>query len=524
MKILLIRPPIYSCSITYPSGPRFGLPISLLYLASSLEKADHTVIIYDSLIDFDIDRLCPNDNGIYHIGASWQKIAETVGKEMPQLIGITNPFSDFFAYAIKTAQCIKHEYPSIPIIAGGPHATSDPGSFLTKDSGIDYIQKAECELAFVKLVECIENKSDISTVPNLAYRNGAGIQVNPSMPFIQELDSLPLPAYHLVDMEKYFQLVDAGFPSRFSFSYRGSEREVSILTSRGCPYGCIFCGNHLHMGKKWRYNSIPYIINHMQLLIEKYKVQHFHIEDDNLGLKKERFEEFLDCIISRKWNITWDTPNGIRADRLTQTIIRKARVSGCTYMIFGIESGNQNVLQTIVNKNLNLTKVVEVASYTKKEKLDTHGFYVVGFPGETKSDIFDTFNFAKKLLWKYDIIPHLCLARPLKGTPLYDICEKSGFLTEPIVPEIGSDLRGELFPRRMIHTPQFAPAELERWVNTFNRQVVLLICFKTVLFLIFHPTVGLRLFYSLLKSGFNRRALVRLFYSGLFYKFNYLRI
>jgi radical SAM superfamily enzyme YgiQ (UPF0313 family) len=524
MKICLIRPPVFCGSLVYPSGPRFGLPLSLLYLGASLEEAGHEVVLYDALMDIDTDLrgLRPQADGSCHIGASYESIGRRVKEMRPDVVGITNPFSDFFKCTIETASAVKSMLPSIPIVAGGPHATSDSASFLYDGSPVDYVMRGECESALAEFLKLLEVNGPFLSAPNLAYRQGGQVITNPLAPFIRDLDSLPLPAYHLADVEKTFAFVKAGFPSRFSFEYPGSHREVSIVTSRGCPYDCVFCGNHLHMGRKWRYHSVFYIIRHMELLVTKYGVRHFHVEDDNLGMDPVRFGEFLDALIAKNWGVTWDTPNGIRADRMSGELIAKARESGCTYLIFGVESGNQRVLNKIVNKSLDLSAVTKIARAAYRRRLDVHAFYVVGFPGETKSEVNDTFRYALFLLIRYDVIPHLCLARPLPGTRLYGICEDNGYLTEPLNPQIGKGLRGEVFSRRMIKTEDFGPEDLEKWVRGFNRQVILLIAAKSLIFLLLHPAAAFKVFKMFLRlPGRLRQRLLRLFFGGLFFKFNY---
>ncbi len=181
-------------------------------------------------------------------------------------------------------------------------------------------------------------------------------------------------------MEQYFGLVKQGYPSRFTFEYPGSERELSLITSRGCPYKCTFCGNHQHMGRKWRYHSVMNIMEHIQYVIDEFGIQHFHIEDDNLSLNIKRFEEFLDMVIAQNWKITWDTPNGIRAEGFSEEIVKKIVLSGCTYMIIGVESGSQRVLNDVVKKKLDIRKVVTASQLTHKYKLPLHAFFIIGFP------------------------------------------------------------------------------------------------------------------------------------------------
>ncbi|MCL2183888.1 MAG: B12-binding domain-containing radical SAM protein [Chitinispirillia bacterium] len=531
MKICLIRPPVFCRSMAYPSGPRFGLPLSLLYLGASMEEAGYGVEVYDALLDFDGDvcDLRPGEDGVYHIGASYESIGRKVRELGPDVVGITNPFSDFFSCTVETAEAVKAALPDIPVIVGGPHATSDPASFLYEGSPVDYVMRAECELSVLELLKVIgdgavtSSNPGLSSVPNIAYLRDGEITTTPPGSFIADLDSLPLPAYHLADVEKTFSLVKSGFPSRYSFEYPGSHREVSIITSRGCPYDCVFCGNHLHMGRKWRYHSVDYVIRHMELLVTKHNVRHFHIEDDNLGMDPARFEEFLDALIAKNWGVTWDTPNGIRADRMNASVISKAKKSGCTYLIFGVESGNQRVLDKVINKSLDLAAVTRTARDAYRCRLDVHAFYVVGFPGETRKEINDTFRYALKLLSRYDVIPHLCLARPLPGTRLYGICEENGYLTDPVLPQIGKGLRGEMFSRRMIKTDEFGPELLEELVKGFNRKMMMSTAMKSILFLLMHPLIAVKVIkkFSGMAGGLRLR-LVRLFFGGLFFKFNYL--
>jgi radical SAM superfamily enzyme YgiQ (UPF0313 family) len=526
MRIMLIRPPIYSKNLRYPAGPRFGLPLGILYLAAAIEQENIEVSLYDALIDFDLNNPAKNDDGSFHIGASWNTIIKKVKDRCPDIVGITNPFSDFFSLAIRTAIEIKKRFPGIVTVAGGPHASGAPESFFQSGMGIDYVVRGEAEKSFLRLIDALRNNRPLSSVPGLTWRDGGVMRSNAMAGFIGDLDSIPFPAYHLIEnMERYFYFTKTGFPSRFMFEYPGSEREVSLITSRGCPFHCVFCGNHIHMGRRWRYHSADYVLRHMELLIARYGVRHFHIEDDNITLNKKRFELILDGIISRKWNITWDTPNGVRAEGLTEELLVKAKTSGCTYMIIGIESGNQKVLDTIIKKTLDLGEVRAAARICKKTELDLHGFYIVGFPGETVREIQDTFRFALDLLKTNSVIPHLCLARPLAGTELHKLCQKGNYLTDTIEPNIGSGIRNEVFPRRMIATGEFTPELLERLTAHFNLKAMRIIVGQSVVWLLLHPLVMpivVKKFVLDLRFGLGN-AVKRIFFGGMLYKNNFLR-
>lgn len=524
MRVLLIRPPTYSTTLDYPSGPRFGIPTSLLYLASVLEKEKINVTIYDALIDFDWQNIEKNSESYYHFGASWDVFAKRVLDYNPELVGITNPFSDFADYAVRAASEIKRNNKDIITVIGGPHATISPKTFFKTNSGIDFIVRGEGERTFVNLIRALENKEPLEQVTGITYKKNKKVISNPPTPFIDNLDELSLPAYHLIEMEKYFDIAKAGFPSRNTFKYQGSEREVSIITSRGCPFKCVFCGNHLHMGRRWRHHSVSYILKHMELLINKYNVKHFHIEDDNLSLNRERFERLLNSIIERQWSITWDTPNGIRADGLTQEILKKTKAAGCTYLIIGIESGNQKILDEVIKKKLQLKEIIKTVSACKKIHLDVHAFYMIGFPGEGEKEIRETLNFALHILRQYDVIPHLSLVRPLPGTELYKLCEEKDYLTEPIIPEISLDFKSEVFQHVMIKTDEFKPKDLKKWSSIFYKNVITIILLKSIVWLLYHPQIliiVLKELYQNKDKGIYTN-IKNVFFNRLFFKNNFL--
>jgi anaerobic magnesium-protoporphyrin IX monomethyl ester cyclase len=524
MRVLLVRPPAYSKTLEYPSGPRFGLPIGLLYLAAYLESAGVDVRIYDALIDFDWEDVKRNGNGQYHLGASWPRLVSKVLEVNPDIVGITNPVSDMAEYATRTAREIKARCPNVFTVIGGPHATSCPGDFLPDDGAVDYVVRGEGEETFARLIEALSGSGDPTGIPGITFMDGGQIRSNPPAPFIRDLDGLPLPAYHLVPMERYFDLVRDGYPTRFMFEYPGSDREVSIITSRGCPFHCVFCGNHLHMGRVWRHNSVEYVLRHMELLISKYGVRHFHLEDDNVGLDSRRLHDLVTGIIAKRWNITWDTANGIRLHGLSRELLEGIKASGCTYLEFGIESGSQETIDDIIGKGIKLDEAERVLRTCKDLRINVHALYVVGFPGETRAAINATFRFARRALMRYDAIPHVCMARPLPGTELYEICEEKGYLTEPMLPDMGSMLRTEVFPRVMIRTEHFDPETLGIWMARFNREIIALCAVKTLGWLLLHPRVIPAVTRKFLHDS--RRGIVeaakRAFYGGLFFKFSYL--
>ena len=467
MKILLINPPE---TATKDSLTLIGLPLGLLHIASILEKNHKNVRIFDS-ITFS-EKLIEKDIGdnMKHIGASWKKIEYVIRKTMPEVIGISNHFSSQIENTFKIAQIAKNIDKKIKVVVGGPHASSNPQDFFEKKC-IDFVIRGEGEFSFAELINELKKekqgkKAQFDKINNLAYIKNQKIRINPSK-LILKLDELPLPAYHLINMENYFRLIERGL-GRISLEKR-NKRKISIITSRGCPFNCIFCSIHGHMGRKWRAYSSEYVIKHVKHLVEKYRVDHISFEDDNLILDTKRFERILDGLKKNNIKTSWDTPNGIRADGLDFELLKKMKKTGCNSIKIGIESGDQDIINRIVRKNLDLKKVVQVAEICKKLEIPLGGFFIMGLPGETKENIQNTLRFAYMLKKKYYVDPVMTIAMPLIGTRMYDICKEKNYLTKGFNPsEFGS--KNSL----IIETENFDIEYLKKERKKFYKKIIFL--------------------------------------------------
>jgi anaerobic magnesium-protoporphyrin IX monomethyl ester cyclase len=233
-----------------------------------------------------------------------------------------------------------------------------------------------------------------------------------------------------------------------------------MITSRGCPFNCCFCAVHLHMGQGFRAHSASYVLNHIQYVVDNFKVKNIFFEDDNLTLDLKRFEAICDGIIERKIKIGWETPNGVRADYLNLNLLRKMKQSGCNSVFVGVESGDQQILDNVICKSLDLNRVVEFAKNSKAIGLKTGAFYIIGFPGEKKENMQRTVDFALKLKRDYDVGMHLFIATPSYGTRLYEQCKKKGYIQEYLSWNAFAEARQ---PKGMplISTEDFTPPEVK---------------------------------------------------------------
>lgn len=484
-RILLIRPPRRYIDYCKPS---VDLPLGILYIAGVLERGGHEVRLFDALAQTDVY----SDwdwRGEKHFGAPWSVIEQEIRESQPQIVGITNQFTIQLQNALKVAQIAKEVDPGILTVVGGNHATIQPSTFLGRSSPVDVACLGEGEYTMVELATCIAEDVTLGNVQGIAFKGNSAMVVPDSRRYLVDIDQLPLPAYHLVDLERYFDLRSKGYGGRDQYAYKGSDRAISLITSRGCPFNCVFCSIHLHMGRRWRAHSAKYVLEHIDVLVTRYGIHHLHIEDDNLTLNRTRFEEILDGLIAREYQITWDTPNGIRADLLSQELLLKSKQSGCLSMFVGVESGCQDIIDRVVKKKLDLNKVVKVAKWCKEIGLDLGAFFVIGFPGETVDDMKTTLDFALDLESRYGVLPVLMVATPLVGTDLYRICVSKGYLTEQVTAQ---SLAKALLGSGMIRTKEFSPADISHLRKYFYSKHKPLFVFKFCQFLMSHPRAAWR--------------------------------
>jgi anaerobic magnesium-protoporphyrin IX monomethyl ester cyclase len=448
MKVLLVNPP----QTFFPGSdpPAANLPLGLLYVAAVLDKAGYNTEILDAFVsDYPFRKI----GDVTEVGMPYGKIKEEIQRKKPDIVGIANPFTSQVEHAIKVADIVKEVDSSILTVVGGPHVTVVPTQFLEEAKNVDIGVIGEGEQTMLDIVRLFDGKKKMDGVQGIVHRIGEKVILNSSRPFYENLDELPYPAYHLVDMEQYLD------PNKIE--YRSfQKRALSMITSRGCPFNCSFCSVHLHMGKPFRAHSVDYVIDHIEHVVKKYRIKTIYFEDDNLTFDIKRFESICDKIIERDIRFQWETPNGVRADYLTLDLLKKMKQSGCQSVFVGIESGDQYVLDNIIGKSLKLKNVIKFAEMCKKIGLKTGAFYVIGFPGETKKSIMKTVEFALILKRKYDVGMHLMFATPSYGTRLYEECKTKGYIRGNLTPRAFAEVR-QNWGLPLIETENFTAMELK---------------------------------------------------------------
>jgi radical SAM superfamily enzyme YgiQ (UPF0313 family) len=367
MKILLVRP--------HSEVPSAAPPLGLLYLSAYLRKhSQNQVSICDARFK----------------EHSFDTIENIIHDEKPDLLGITS-FSLESKEAHEIAKRGKKAVPNVPVIIGGPYATSDYTQALA-DPNIDIAVVGEAEKSFHQLVTALNRGEDWTGIRELAYRKNGDVAKTDERMFVENLDELPYPAWDLINLEEYFNR--RGTKKRTCFNqHQMRQRVLSIFTTRGCPYRCSYC--HNLFGKKLRKRSVENVIGELRLMKDKYNVQEVEIIDDIFNLDIERAKTIFRRIIEEKLDMKFSFPNGLRTDRLDEELLDLFKQGGAYRLVFAIESGTPRV-QKLIQKNLNLEKAQKNIALAAKRGFSMGGFFMMGFLDETEDEIWNTINFALK--------------------------------------------------------------------------------------------------------------------------------
>ena len=475
MKILLIE-----TSRTYhgkSKGIRLSAPLGLLYIGAVLEENDFEVVLFNSLT-------CPKTrviekDGFLHHGVDDDYFKEVIAQEAPDVIGISCPFTAQFDNFTHAAKLVKEVDSSLFVVGGGPHFSVCAKDFLDHYPDVDCYISGEGEEPFLSLIKAMNEGKSLEGITGVTHKvkNEDGSTEIKNLPHVlmRDMDNIPVPAYHLMDMDLFFQYQLYGCEGyEVPISARldqGGKKTISMITSRGCPFKCTFCSIALHMGKPVRAHSSEYTVSHIEKVVKEYGVEHIFFEDDNLTFKMKRTQKTCELLLENNINITWSTPNGVRADKLTKPLLALMQKSGCTGLIVGTESGDQDTLDNIVKKDLKLETVIQVCKWCKELKIPLTSFFVIGFPKETKQKIQNTIDFAANLYEQYQVLPLLNVATPLIGTVLYDEVVKDQLLVADLTPHNLSGATQPIHGGGMITTSDFTPDDLRGFALQLNDRI-----------------------------------------------------
>lgn len=447
-KVLLIFPPVTRPEDFSADRVRVSpfLPLGLAYLGAAIEReSGFEVQILDALIEGQLNGVEYGGNRIRY-GFSDDEIIARIEAYKPDLVGISCTFSAMEWDSINLCTLAKQVNPEIITVMGGPHAGANERRILERGSDCDYVIIGEGEVTFLELLRgIVAGKPNPEAINGIAFRNGADIVVNPKTRYIEELDTVAQPARHLLKMDRYFEFA-------LPHSVFKNKPFTQVVSSRGCPAKCTFCAINGHWGKIQRKRSAENVLAELESLVRDYGVREIHFEDDNLTADKRRAIKIFDGIIERKLDITWTCPSGMAVNALDQDILQKMKASGCYSVSLAIESGNQDVVTRIMRKPVDLKKVPPLVQTIRELDMEVRGFFILGYPGETKENMRETIDFARSLDLDW---AHFFIFSPLPGTDIYETCIEKGYMKV----EDFDPLRS--FHQPVIHTPEFDHAYLQ---------------------------------------------------------------
>ena len=379
-------------------------PLGILYLSAILKKHGHCV----RAVDLRVLRGNP------------ERVLSGIRRFNPDIVGLSANHTELTVAGL-IADGIKKYRSTLPIVLGGP-ATSSSIDTIENISQIDFVIEKEGENSLLSLVEILAENKKPNSIPGLFCRQEGCLATQTEAQPIENLDHLPFPDWEALGFTPYHRAPSHGF-------IRKNRKYFSVSTSRGCPYGCIFCLNPF--GRKFRYRSSLNVVDEIEVLVKKHGIREIHFPDDCFNIKKHRAIEIFNDIRRRGLKISIAFPSGIRGDICDREFLTAAKKAGVYRIPFGIETASPR-LQKLIKKNVDLDKVRQAVFETAKLGIITQGFFMIGFPTETDKEINQTIHYARSSglhLASFNFV------NPFPGTELYRQAQKKGIPFEKLSPE-----------------------------------------------------------------------------------------
>lgn len=379
-------------------------PLGLLYLCAALEKNGHTVQATDLRV----------------LQGAPDIIIKQVNRFDPDIVGLSAIHREL-SVAAEISIGLKKRRPTLPIVLGGPAASSSVET-IEKISAIDFVIEKEGEISLPHLVDNREKAKQPDKIPGLFRRHQGRLKKEADAELIEDLDCLPFPAWNAIGVAPYHNAPSHGF-------IRKNKNYFTVSTSRGCPYGCIFCLNPF--GRRFRYRSALNVVDEIEVLVRKFDIREIHFPDDCFNVNKERAINIFENIRQRGLKISIAFPSGLRGDLIDREFLIAAKKAGVYRIPFGIETASTR-LQKLIKKNVDLQKLRKTISQAADLGIITHGFFMIGFPTETLKEVNQTIHYAKSSKLH---LASFNFVNPYPGTELFKIAEKSGITVGNIPPE-----------------------------------------------------------------------------------------
>jgi anaerobic magnesium-protoporphyrin IX monomethyl ester cyclase len=402
VRVLLVSP-----KSKLPIDTRTSPPLGLAYLAAVSEQRGDVVRVHDGDVE-DIS------------------LEAIIRQFAPDVVGITANTTQIMA-AWRDAGLVK-SICDAAVVLGGPHPTTLPEESAAKP-GVDVVVRSEGEVTWLELLTAFDRLSAqdpassspitavLQPIAGITYRDEHGTPVStPDRPPIpaEELDKMPFPAWHLFSLDLYTNLqptVD-----------HVEGRSLPILTSRGCPYRCSYCSQ---IGpRRWRARSAESVVAEWRWLVQEQGAAEIGVLDDSFNIERQRVLDICSRLVDEGLGeVPWIMINGIRANIADEEVLGAMVAAGCIRAAFGVESGNQEILNSVVDKHLTLDQIRAAFTAARAVGMETIGFFIVGLPGETEATMDDTIRFACEL---DPVVANFSIATPFPGTEMYETVKAGG--------------------------------------------------------------------------------------------------
>lgn len=377
MKILLINPaPTGTLKATGVLFP----PLGLLYVAAYAEREGHEVTVRDLAI---------------------QKEGKEVNYKKYDLVGISTDTTRH-RQALKIAERAKGS--GRTVVMGGPHPGYVDEEILSTGK-VDFIVHGEGEVTFAELVAAIEKKDgEFDSIPGISFLSDGRLVRTPQRPFIENLDDLPLPARHLIDLDDYRRTKFGGRPI------------TPLITSRGCPYQCAFCASSHFWGLKVRMRSIESILEEIEELYHHYQFRAVAFLDDTFNISSKRVVEICRGIVRRKLDLWWWNLSRLDLFSGNEGMVKEMIRAGMKAVFIGVESPHPETLKDL-HKGIQKEDVIETIEMLKRNGVQIHASYIIGGLHETARSVHETIRFAKRLDTN---VAQFSILTPFPGTAFYE--------------------------------------------------------------------------------------------------------
>lgn len=364
--------------------------LGLISLIAEIEKSRHTPFLYDPMLQLHRGHLTL-DNSIYG------SLASQLLEGEPDAIGFTALGCNFIA-VVKIAREIKQRRPETLVLLGGPHATVLESTIMNKFADFDLIVRGESEQTIVPLLNALDSKSDLATIPGLAYREGCDVRQSPVDAGVMDVDQLPMAAFN------FYPIKELGM------------RSMRVEAGRGCPFHCTFCSTATFFGRKYRVKGASKLVGELKCINKVYNIADFSLQHDLFTVNRRKVLEFCDEV--RPCGFSWTC--SARIDCVDSNLLREMARAGCRGIYFGVETGS-SVLQEVVKKRLDIDLLVPILTHAKTLGLHVTTSFITGFPDETASDLEATLECLESC---HRVSPtttqlQLHLLTPEPGTALY---------------------------------------------------------------------------------------------------------